>query len=536
MNSTREGYLGNGNAQVGRRDPSTSVGMTKGRALPYSEEAEQGVLGSMLIAPRDAIPEAKERLMRDSFYIPAHQIIFAYLVSGFEGGMGLDLITFTQALRDSGELDRVGGHSLITALFTFVPTAANLGYYIEIVREKWVLRGIIANCTETARRAYEEQDDVDKLLQDHLSGAIEIGQNTSNVETIRHIKDFVGEPSKDGGITPGTGAVGEIEAIYHNRGKPIGLATGFYDLDRMLGGLQAPRPYYIAARPAMGKSSVMENIADHIAVTNAAAGARVGIFSTEMTGHQLVLRMLSARTDLSLQKLRDGFLKKKETWWPGLLEEAQNLVGSHIFIEDRGSLSIQDFRLIARRMVVKFGAKLLLIDYIQRLHSSSKRAQMNRELEISEIAQGISATAKELNVPIVVLAQLNRNTEERPDKRPQLADLRESGSMEQEARVVVLLYRPSYYAGESEKLKRKMARDCGIDIPEAADEADDPDASWREEFDRYAEFIVAKQNDGATGTIKMRFVKEFARFENVTRKLYSNNPAERQGGGEEDWP
>jgi replicative DNA helicase len=509
-NGTDRGWPG----EISDRARRTVAPMVRG--LPHSVEAEQGVLGSMLISP-NCVPEAEDRLMPEAFYVPAHQTVFNYLVAA-HGSVGIDLITFTQHLKDGGVLEEVGGVGFVTGLFTFVPTAANIGYYIEIVREKWVLRQIIADCTETARQCYEEQDEVDKLLSDHLGRAIQIGQNTSTVETLKHLKDFV------------PGAVKEIEDTFHNRGKPIGLASGFHDFDRMTSGFQAPLTYYFAARPAMGKSSVMTDISDNIAVTNAADGISVGIFSTEMTGHQLARRMLCARAELSIQRVRDGFMAKKETWFPELQAEAQRLIESHIWIEDRGSLSIHDFRLIARRMVVKRGVKLILIDYIQRMHSTSRRAQGNREQEMNEIAQGISATAKELNVPIVVLAQLNRNTEERPDKRPALSDLRESGSMEQEARVVVLLYRPSYYAGESEKLKRKMARDCGIEIPEDEDETGNPAAGWRDEFDRYAEFIVAKQNDGATGTIKMRFVKEFARFDNVTRKLFSNNPRERQGG------
>jgi replicative DNA helicase len=523
----RAGYLGNGHegrnggGTPPRREtwPTTRFDLTRG--LPHSVEAEKGVLGSILVSPREALTEVRAKLSApDYFYVAAHQKIYHVLLACGESGHGIDLITFTQLLADQQLLDEVGGPSYVTELFTFVPTAANVGYYVEIVREKFILREIIANCTETARRCYEEQSDVEKLLNDHITVAMEIGQNTSTVETIRHLQEFV--PS----------AVKEIEWIYHNRGKPIGIATGFTDLDRTIGGLRAPLPYVIAARPAMGKSSVMEGIADHIAVTNAAQGIPVGIFSVEMTGEQLVRRMLCARSGIKLQAWKDGFLPAKDKWFPGMQAEAQKLIESRVWIEDRGSLSIQDFRLLARRMVTRMKVQVILIDYLQRLHSNSRRASGSRELEVNEIMEGIASTAKELNIPIVVLAQLNRNVEERPDKRPTLADLRESGSIEEKARVVVLLYRPSYYAGENEKLKRKMARDCRIEVPEDDDEANDPNAGWREEFDRYAEFIVAKQNDGATGTIKMLFEKEFARFKNVTKKLYSNDPRERQEVGD----
>lgn len=549
MSTMREQYLGNGDG--GNVQRPTSPPME--RIIPNAMEAEEAVLGSMMIGGAVVVEEVRAKLPNaEAFLHPNHRVIFNYLLAAVKGGMAIDPLTFTQALRDGNELENVGGVSFITHLFTMVPTASNVGYYIATVREKWLLRTIIYRCTETIRRAYDKQDDVEGLLNDHVGNVIEIGQMASPVEAIRHIREFV------------PGAVQEIEATYHSRGRTIGLSSGFVDLDRMTGGFQAPLSYYFAGRPAMGKSSVMVEVAEHIAIENAANGNNVGIFSVEMTGRQLAKRMICSIGDINLQRLRDGFLAKDTL--PKMKAAAEKVESGHIWIDD-SAISIFEFRARARRMVTKMKCKVIIIDYLQRMHSTSRRAQGNREQEMNEIAQGISATAKELNVPIIVLAQLNRKSEDRSDKVPALSDLRESGSIEQEARFVGLLHRPSYYiqggdmtssnedkADEdgatrdrviSQKRLKKMwpaARLAGLKVPEKAEDgtidgdwiAPGEDRPWTKMFEEHAELIVAKQNEGPVGTINLRFVKEFARFENVTEKLYSNNPAERQGGTEED--
>lgn len=499
------------------------------RMMPHDVEAEQGILGSMMIGGGAIIEEMRALLSEDAFYIPAHQIVFGGICGLQASGAPTDLITLTNALRDADMLEIVGGAAFVTSLFSFVPTAANVTYYAEIVREKWMLRKLITINTETTRRCFEEQEDPAGLLAEHQSNVIEIGQLTSTTETLRHCRDFV-QP-----------AVDEIKAIYYGRGKPIGLETGWPDLDRMTGGFQPPLTYYIAGRPAMGKSSTMEGIAEHLAIEQVEKGINVAVFSIEMTGRQLMKRTLCSRSDINLQRMRDGLLDKSAI--PRIESEAEIVKKGNLWIDDTSDLSIFKFRARARHAVMKRKCQLIIIDYIQRMHSTSKRSQGNREQEINEIAQGISATAKELNIPIVVLAQLNRQNEYRGDKRPQLSDLRESGSIEQEARCVMLLHRPVYYCltdgakrAEARKLKifhfeieqnGQPVRNAQGEMVPVTDEEGEPLVDLAA-FEQYAELIVAKQNEGPVGTVHLRFVKEYARFESVTTKLFSNNPEERQ--------
>lgn len=504
--------------------------MTPAQLPPHNMEAEQGVLGSMLYGPA-VVEEMRAQLSDEAFFHPAHAMIFGAICGLQQSGVAVDVITLTNALRDAGMLEQLAGEIhgesesgalFVTRLFTVVPNPANVGFYATIVREKWMLRRLIAANTESLRRCYEEQDDPSGLLAEHQANVIEIGQLTSTTEALRHVSEFV------------PAAVEEIKATYYNRGKPIGLESGIADLDRMTGGFQAPLTYYIAGRPAMGKSSMLE-IGEHLAIENAARGINVAVFSVEMTGRQLVKRALCRRAEINLQRLRDGFLAKETI--PKLEAQAEVVKAGNLWIDETSDLSIFKFRARARHAVMKRKCKLLMIDYVQRMHSTSKRAQGNREQEINEIAQGISATAKELGVPIIVLAQLNRQNELRGDKRPQLSDLRESGSIEQEARCVLLLHRPVYYT-LTEAQKRTEAKKCkcfvmdlsttdGEEHPRMDDETGEPIVDL-DAFEQYAELIVAKQNEGPVGTIRLRFIKEFARFEGVTEKLFSNNPEERQ--------
>jgi replicative DNA helicase len=468
---------------------------------PHSVEAEQGVLASMMLSPQEGIAEAVERINRDYFYLPAHRTIFDVLVDNWKNNQAIDLITFTQVMRDRKLIDSVGGPAFITQVYTFVPTAANLPYYLDIVRDKYILRQIIATATEAVRRAYHDQNETESLLQDYQSNAIEIGQLAKDNETSRTLAGYVPE------------ALRTIELTYKQRGHCSGISTGFVDLDRMMNGFEAALTYYFAARPAMGKSSLMLALAFYIAIAAAAQKRRIKIFSVEMTGQNLAKRLIASRANVELTDLRFGFLSREKL--ERCRSAANDLMTDYIQIDEKGDLSILEFRARARTAVIKDKCELIMIDYLQRMKGSSKRGQMSRELEISEIAQGISATAKELNVPIVVLAQLNRNPEERKDGRPELGDLRESGSLEQEARFVGLLWRPSYYANTSDKrnwLKDKL-------------KIQDDRA-----FDEYAECIIAKQNEGPTGPVPLRFVPEFARYEpqDRDRPFFSNQSAKRQ--------
>jgi replicative DNA helicase len=468
---------------------------------PHSPEAEMGVIASMMLGGESVIEDVQESVDATAFYIPAHQTLFHAITKSKTQKIPIDLITFTQQLRNDGLLQGLGGAAYVTELFTYVPTAANVDYYVEIVREKWIRREMIASATNAARQAYDESTDTEKILEELQARTIEIGQTGRIQESLKRIGDGVQE------------VLDSIDAVWRRRGHPIGISTGFADLDRMTGGFQKGRTYYVAARPAMGKSSLGTEFAEHVAIDNAESQHPVSIFSVEMTAHELTEVILCRRSEIDLIRLRDGFFEKEERERLHL-EGTEVVKPAPIYIDDKSTLSIFEFRARARRAVRKLGVRLIIIDYIQRMCSTSRRAQSSREQELNEIAQGISQTAKELQVPIVVLAQLNREVEKRHSNRPQLADLRESGSMEQEAHFVGLLYRPSYYAKGDDHM-RDLAEKYEMSVPE---------------FLRYTELIIAKQRRGPVGTVKLRFTKEYAKFESQDeeRPLYSNRLDERQ--------
>src|ERR1041385_431217 len=406
------------------------------RTPPHSVEAVQGVLGSMLISPRDAIAEVVEKITDEYFYVPAHQTIFTVLVDLWNAGQAIDLITFTQVLRDRNLLETVGGPALVTSLFTFVPTAANVGYYLEIVRDKYILRSIIAASTESVRRAYEEQDEVGALLDEVEQKIFAVGEDRFKGQMLS-MKDQVME------------AIESIEKLYERKGGITGISTGFVEFDRMTSGLHPAEMIVIAGRPSMGKTALAMNIAEHAAIQEKLP---VGVFSLEMSSQQLVQRLLCSRARVNLQKVRDGFLAERD--FPSLTAAASKLAEAKIFIDDSASLTILELRAKARRLKAQQDVKLIIVDYLQLLRSTSRRAQDNRQLEISEISAGLKGLAKELKIPIIVAAQLNRNPEIRTGSGkgvPRLADLRESGSIEQDADVVGLLMREEYYADTDEE-------------------------------------------------------------------------------------
>jgi replicative DNA helicase len=431
----------------------------------------------MLISPRDIIGEAVEKINENYFYIPAHQTIYTVLVDLWNAGQGIDLITFTQILRDRNLLETVGGASFVTSLFTFVPTAANVGYYLEIVRDKYILREIISACTEGARRSYEEQGEVDNLLDEVEQKIYAVGEDRFK-DTALSMKDQVMD------------AIEAIEKLYQQHGGITGLSTGFKDLDRLTSGLHPAEMIVIAARPSMGKTALAMNIAEHVAVNENRA---VAVFSLEMSAQQLVQRLLCSRAGVNSQKVRDGtFLADRD--FPKLTAAASKLAEARIFIDDSPGLNILELRAKARRLKAQHEIELIVIDYLQLLRSTSRRGQENRQIEISEISAGIKGLAKELNIPIIVAAQLNRNPENRTGDskgRPRLSDLRESGSIEQDADLVGLLVRQEYYADTEEE---------------------------KDETEGKADLIIAKQRNGPTGDVPLTFRKEFTRFEDRARE------------------
>src|SRR5215212_2487734 len=444
------------------------------RALPHSIEAEQGVLGSMLISPREIIAECVEKINEEYFYLAAHRTIYEVLVELWNAGQGIDLITFTQVLRDRNLLETVGGAPFVTSLFTFVPTAANVTYYLEIVRDKFILREIIAACTESVRRSFEEQDEVHNLLDEVEQKIFSVGEDRFKGQVLT-MKDQVME------------AIEAIEKLWERRGGITGISTGFTELDRMTNGLHEGEMVVIAARPSMGKTALAMNIAEHVAISGKLP---VAVFSLEMSSQQLVQRLLCSRARVNLQKVREGFLAERD--FPSLTAAASKLAEAEIFIDDSAGLSILELRAKARRLKAQKRIQLIVVDYLQLLKSTTRRAQDNRQLEISEISAGIKGLAKELKIPIIVLAQLNRQPEARTGGKPRLSDLRESGSIEQDADLVGLLVRPEIYEEDEDARAEKAGE---------------------------AELIIAKQRNGPVGEIALTFLKEFTRFEDRARNV-----------------
>lgn len=423
--------------------PSTGYSLDPHRSPPHSTDAEQGVLGSMLISPNDVIPQCVERITAEYLYIPAHATIYDLLVEMWNEQKGIDLITFTQFLRDRQLLEIVGGAAAVTHLLTFVPTSANVEYDLEIVREKFILRSIIASCTKSIGRAYNDQDEVNGLLDDVEREIFSIGEERFKGKLVS-MKDQVME------------AIESIENLYERKGGITGIATGFAELDRMTSGFHPAEMIVVAARPSMGKTAFAMNIVEHVAIHQKLP---VAVFSLEMSSQQLVQRLLCSRARVNLQKVRDGFLADRD--FPSLTDAASKLAEARIFIDDSAGLSILELRAKARRLKAQKDIQLIVVDYLQLLRSSSRRAQDNRQLEISEISAGLKGLAKELKIPILVVAQLNRNPENRTGDskgRPRLSDLRESGSIEQDADLVALLVREEYMPTPTRKERNRRGR------------------------------------------------------------------------------
>jgi len=443
------------------------------RSLPSSLDAEKGVLCSILLSPGEVLGECIERIDEKHFHLPSHETIYLVLVELWKESKPIDLITLTQSLKDRNILDQVGGAAAVSDLFTFVPTAANVAYYLDILKEKFLLRQIIGTCTEYAARSYEEQGDVRMLLDEVEANILAIGEERFKGSQ----PDMKAEVMK---------AIDSLEKLMQNRGGIAGLPTGFKKLDQMTSGLHPAEMFVIAARPSMGKTALAMNIAEHVAVET---GKAVGVFSLEMSTTQLVQRMLCSLARVNLENIRNGFPGKQDI--PRIAAAAERLSNSKIYIDDTAGLSILELRAKARRMKDRFGIDLIVIDYLQLLKSTSRRAQENRQIEIAEISSGVKALAKELKVPIIVLAQLNREPEKREGGKPRLSDLRESGSIEQDADVVALLVRSAYYEKDEEASEDRVGE---------------------------AELIIAKQRNGPTGDIPLTFLSKFTRFESRSER------------------
>src|ERR1051325_1478730 len=448
------------------------------RLPPHSIEAEQGVLGCVLLSPNDCMGVCIEKFKRGSevFYDMRHQALFDTLAEMYDKKELIDPIVLQQYLKDRNQLEALGGMPYIAGLMNCVPSAASLEYYIEIVREKYILRKMIQTCTGAVARVYDHQGEVDGLLDEVERDVLQIAEERVSMGT-KTIKDLVHT------------AINTIEDYHTRAGALTGLGTGFPDLDKMTSGLHGGEMIVIAARPSMGKTSLAMNIAEAVAIDQKQP---VGVFSLEMTAESLVLRMLCSRSRVNLRNIRDGFLAERD--FPKPAGAAGKLANAPLFIDDTPGLSILQLRAKARRMYQQHGIKLFVIDYLQLLNASSQKIE-NRQQEIAQLSNGIKALAKELNVPVIVLAQLNRELEKDKNRNPRLSDLRESGAIEQDADLVGLLYKPD------------------------AEKADDDDgAAGQQDVEAVAvNLLIAKQRNGPTGDVHMTFLKSYTRYESASK-------------------
>ncbi len=472
-----------------RRKPSLAEAFRADRLPPHSPEAEQGVLGCVLLSPNPCMGESMEFLKGNPevFYDLRHQTLYRTLIEMSDQQQPIDIITLQQRLKDTQPLDEkgrpkegnllemVGGIAYVASLPDTVPSSANLSYYANIVSEKYLLRRLIQTCTQVIGRLYEYEGEVDVLMDEVESQILHISEERVEGGTMQ-MKELV------------HAAIGKIEKLHADQGMLSGLPTGFQDLDRLTSGLHGGEMIVIAARPSVGKTSLAMNIAEHVAVD---LRVPVGVFSLEMTAESLVMRLLCSRAHVNLRSVREGFLAERD--FPKLTGAAGKLAGAPLFIDDTSGLSILQLRAKARRMAQQHGIKLFVIDYLQLLHSTARRAD-NRQQEISDISNGVKALAKELKVPVIVLSQLNRDVEKRgAGEAPRLSDLRESGAIEQDADLVGLMYRDS---------KGK----------------DDEDASRDSDEEALAvKLYIAKQRNGPTGEVSLTFLKQFTRFESAAK-------------------
>jgi replicative DNA helicase len=462
-----------------RRGPNGSHGTAQSvdRLPPHSIDAEQGVLGCILLSPNECMGECLSKLKggSDVFYDLRHQTIFDAMADMFDKREAIDIITLQQRLKDRQLLEQVGGIAYLSGLPDVVPSSAHLDYYLNIVQDKFLLRKMIRVCTDVVARVYECEGEVDSLMDEVERDVLRISEFRVQSQ-INTIKDLVYR------------AINTIEDYHQRQGKLTGLPTGFIDLDKLTTGMHPGEMIVIAARPSVGKTSLAMNIAEHVALDN---NIPVGVFSLEMTADSLVLRMLCSRSRVNLRNVRDGFLAERD--FPKLTASAGKLANAALFIDDSSGLSILQLRAKARRMYQQYGIKLFVIDYLQLLHSSSRKAE-NRQQEIADISGGIKALAKELNVPIIVLSQLNREVEREKGRPPRMSDLRESGSIEQDADLVGLLYRPQK-PGEDEDMAPSEPSDA---IP--------------------VNLLIAKQRNGpADVDVHLTFLKTYTRFESAAK-------------------
>ena len=439
---------------------------------PQNLEAEQSILGSILLE-NSAINSALEILTKNEFYSEAHRKIFSVIIELSEKNEPVDLITLSNALKDRNYLDSVGGTTYLASLVDNVPSAANIANYAKIVKEKAILRGLIGSATEIITNCYETGTDVEQILDKAEHSIFEISENKVR-PSFYPIRDIVKESFRS------------IEDLYSRKELITGVPTGFEKIDDLTSGLQKSDLIIIAGRPSMGKTAFALNIAQFASLESQIP---VAIFSLEMSKEQLAFRLLASEAKVDSQRLRKGFLG--ETDWPKLTTAAGRLSEAPLFIDDTPAITVLEMKAKSRRLKADAGLGLIVVDYIQLMRGGSYRD--SREQEISEISRSLKGLAKELRVPVIALSQLNRKVEDRTNRRPQMADLRESGAIEQDADVIAFIYRDEVYNKSDDNPEKGIA-----------------------------EIIIGKQRNGPTGTIKLAFLEKFTSFENLARGESTN--------------
>jgi replicative DNA helicase len=433
------------------------------RSMPHSIEAEQSVIGSMLI-DKTSIAEAMEVLKTEDFYKDAHKIIFNSILDLYQKDIAVDIITLTENLKAKDKLDTAGGITYISELGGSVVSTANVQSYIKIVKDKSILRKLIKSSTKIIEESYNNQGDVLKAMDLAEKEIFNISNNrtTSEFEPMNVVleRGFL-----------------QIESIFNNKGETTGVASGFRELDAKTSGFQKGDMVLIAARPSMGKTTFALNIAENAALRS---GKSIALFSLEMSKEQLAYKLLCSQAHVDMLRLRTGNLDDKD--WENIAKASGPLAAAKIFIDDTAGITVMEMRSKCRRLKIEHGIDMILIDYLQ-LMSGGKGIE-SRQQEVSEISRSIKALAKEMQCPVIALSQLSRAPEQRTDHRPMLSDLRESGSIEQDADLVMFLYRDEYYDKETEE---KNVGEC----------------------------IIAKQRNGPTGTVKLAWLGQFSKFGNL---------------------
>jgi len=436
------------------------------RTLPHNLEAEKSVLGAILVN-NEAFNHAAELIDARDFFRDAHRRIFDKMIILSERGDAIDLVTLKEELARVGELESVGGPAYVASLADGVPRSANVEHYARIVKEKATLRNLIFSANRILANAYQAEDDPDTILDGAEKAIFEIAQDRAR-----------------SGFTPLKDLVHTSFATIEKLQQHKGMVTGFVDLDEMTSGLQPSDLVLIAARPSMGKTSFVLNIAQHVGINT---GLTVGFFSLEMSKEQLFMRMLTGEARIDAHRFRSGYLNEKD--YGRLSHALGTLAEARVYIDDTASIGVLEMRAKARRLQSEHGLDLLIIDYIQLMQGRGRFE--SRQAELASISRSLKGLAKELHVPVVALSQLSRAPETRSDHRPQLSDLRESGALEQDADVVMFIYRDEQYR--------------------------DADGQTNQESEGVAEIIIGKQRNGPVGTVKLAFIKEHTRFENLAQ-------------------